>query len=424
MSSSVRGDELFPALPFFTANDPELVRATAVRDPLGLLPVWSGVGRELVPHLASGVYKLSGIKAVLLIHWLLQEPLKEVASRNFRACFRLLEGLLEYYLWAHANAGQCFGTRALSRPDGFRLFAHDAGTAVNGLYQYYSGTCRRAELVDAEWTVLPDVATAFRRCWSTSAVNALRHGLERVLDDIDRQAFEPKQVLDGTQVLARAIGEAFDSTALMTVMRDRVLGNAAQVAFARHCADIRQQASGQPKVDQMVDDLALRLRDDREPASALRPSLTRVSECEHFLVLVQDAFDLMRALERNSLGQAAKWMEPSRAVHRDRAQRFAGLYAANAGERDEQIAALANALTSGPTESFLQEVINHHQRLMKERGSEPLLSIDEGKIVSLLGAERSLITVQDHMNRGLPWNNGYYLSTAGAIHSQLFGTRT
>jgi hypothetical protein len=84
---------------YFTANDPKLIRADSGCDPLGLLPVWSALGRDLVPYLVTPVKQLNGAKAVLLIHWL-EKPMDEIIQKNgagFPSFFRLTEGLLEYY---------------------------------------------------------------------------------------------------------------------------------------------------------------------------------------------------------------------------------------------------------------------------------------------------------------------------------------
>lgn len=406
-----------PSLPFFTARDDALVRATSVRDPLGLLPVWSGIGRELVPHLASGVGNLDGVKAVLLIHWLTQDPLKDLAERSFRTCFRLLEGMLEYYLWSEPGKRHCYGTRALGSPAGFQVNPRDPSTAVNGLYQYYSGSCRRAGLLNSEWNLAPEVATALKQCWSSAATQAMRPDFERVMKD-RRQTYRPNEVLAASEPLSVALRKVFASTALTTVLRDRLLGNVAQVALARHCAAIRGLKP--PSPDRFVAHLAQRLQDAPDAASSLQPSLTRVADCEQFLVVLQDSFDLLRVLDRYPLDYAASFLKPQNAEHRAKAERFVALFDANAGERDSQIALLAGQLAQGSSQSFLQELAGHHQRLVRARAAEPLISIEEGRIVSPLGGDRTLPDVRKRLTAGTPWINDYYLSTAAAIHGQLF----
>lgn len=407
-------------LPFFTTRDDALVRATSVRDPLGLLPVWSGIGRELVPHLASGVGNLDGVKAVLLIHWLTQDPLKELAARNFRACFRLLEGLLEFYLWAEPGKLHCYGARALGSPGGFQVNARDVSTAVNGLYQYYSGSCRRAGLLDSEWELASEVAAALKQCWSAAATQALKQDFERVLED-RRQSYRPKQALAASESLRAALRKVLASAALAKVLQGCLLGNPAQVALARHCAEIRGPKP--PSPERFVAQLAQRLQDAADAASSLQPSLTRVADCEQFLVVLQQGFDLLRALDGHPLEDAAAFLEPQQAAHQAKAERFVTLFDVNAGERDGQLALLADRLAQKSPRTFLQELVGYHQRLLRERGAEPLISIEEGRIVSLIGENPTLPDVRKRLATGTPWINDYYLSTAGSIYGQLFQER-
>lgn len=417
MSSFVGNLVMVPSLPFFTSRDDALVRATSVRDPLGLIPVWSGIGRELVPHLASGVGNLDGIKAVLLINWLTQDPLKEIDARNSRTCFRLLEGMLEYYLWAEPDKQHCFGTRALESPRGFQVNPHDPSTAVNGLYQYYSGSCRRAGLLNGDWELAPEVATALKQCWSDAATQAMKPDFKRVMED-RRQTYLPKKVLEASEPLHAALRNVFASARLTTVLQGQLLGNAAQVALARHCAAVRGQKP--PSPDRFVARLAQRLQDAQDAASTLQPSLTRVVHCEQFLVLLQDSFDLLRVLDRRPLDDATTYLGPHQAAHKAKAEHFEALFDAHTNERDSQIALLAREMTQGSTRSFLQELAGHHQRLMRERGAEPLVFLEEGRIVSPLGEDRTLPEVLRRLKAGTPWINDYYLSTAGAIYGQLF----
>ncbi len=55
-------------LPTFTIKDDQLIRGGSKRDPLGLMPVWTAVGRELIPNLASGVNQTEGVQSIVLIY--------------------------------------------------------------------------------------------------------------------------------------------------------------------------------------------------------------------------------------------------------------------------------------------------------------------------------------------------------------------
>lgn len=58
-------------LPFFiTDPDKDLIRATASRDPLGIIPVRSVRGRDLVPHLTEQTDRAAGFQLLLSIYGL------------------------------------------------------------------------------------------------------------------------------------------------------------------------------------------------------------------------------------------------------------------------------------------------------------------------------------------------------------------
>ncbi|ADU38101.1 hypothetical protein [Variovorax paradoxus] len=409
-------------LPFFTAHDAALVRVSSMRDPMGLLPIWSAVGRELVPHLASGVTQLSGIKAVLLIHWLANGPFQTMlATRKFRPYFRLMEGLVEYYLWDPLTRdGQCFGKRALSQPPPFRVRCSDAGTVVNGLYQYYSGTCRRAGLLDANWELSEPVTNIITKVWQTEATQRLRCAIERVLD-LPQSGFEPQTLLDGAPEIHKALRAFFASPMVTSEIRRSLLGDPAQEALARHCAEIRTNTKADQRSTKLyVQQLKIRLARLDDPATRLHPALENVERCERFLEIVQDGFDLARSLGGRTVAQAANHLAKHRSAHRRIAVEFSKLAGPAPGGRWQQMAMLADRLACEP-EDFVEGLIRHHQALMAERGSDPLLSTEQRKIVSALGEERSFDAVEKHLASDSSWTNGYYLPTVAVMYPQLFG---
>jgi hypothetical protein len=146
-----------------------------------MLPVWSEIGRGLVPCIASPVLQINGVKAVLLIHWLTDVPaLQPLLGKKGRArgFFRLMEGIIEYWLHKHGHT-VCFGSQALhAGGEEFRVSAGSGKTVANGLHQYYRGTCQRAGLLDNDWRVDADIGAILGTAWSGAATTALVAGLE------------------------------------------------------------------------------------------------------------------------------------------------------------------------------------------------------------------------------------------------------
>ncbi|WP_244116718.1 hypothetical protein [Burkholderia cepacia] len=173
------------AMPYFTSQDPALMRALSNRDPLGFLPIWSAFARRLVPNVASPVGQINGIRAVLLILWLSNQ--REIEAALFkgkdarRHFFRLMEGLIEYWLMSSGRA-YCYGANTLNASgDAFALTIQSGKTVANGLYQYYRGTCRRAGFVDNDWLVSGEIGAALQAQWSPAATRALIAALDAPL---------------------------------------------------------------------------------------------------------------------------------------------------------------------------------------------------------------------------------------------------
>lgn len=413
-------------LPYFTATDPLLQRSGVSRDPLGLQPVWSAFGRALVPNLATPVQQVNGVKAVLLIYWLAEGPLKDLLQTHsdLRGYFRLLEGLLEYFLW-ESGKGHCFGTRALAAEEtAFQVTSKDGRTAVNGLYQYYRGSCRRAGLLAPDWRLSPKAAEALSGCWSELATKALRAALEEPLAKADKPLV-PAKALDKAG-LKEAFEQVFSGRPLADTLRTQLLGEACYQDFARRCAQYvtadSAPAAGEDHgwLKRRVEALLSSLHDVRGAAEALKEPLTHVSHCEPFLLAVQDAFDLMRGSPGATFGDLAQELSGLYPKVQKRAVDFLSLEGTGHAARMEEILGLARAARVGPRD-FLGAVIRHHEASMARRGAPLLLSADGQRVTPLVAAERSRNDVLKRIGDGFPWDNGYYLSTAGTIYGQLFG---
>lgn len=415
--------------PFFTDADRDLVRVGGIRDPLGLQQVWSAVGRGLVPNLASPVTQVNGIKAVLLVYWLAESQLETfLAKRNFRKFFRLMEGIVEYHFWQPAGvSGHCFGARALSQGNAFALTCNDDRTVANGLFQYYSGSCKRAALLDGNWSLAPGIAKVLANCWSAAATRDLRNAIQQALDD-ERFRLRPAAVLNESAALREALKAVFASAPLVAILQNRLLGSPAHVQFAAHCArlqhrkDCLEAPGGWTKA--CVDQLTGKLAEDGDLAHALRFALRGVAMCEPWLTFLQDGFDLMRASPGMTLTGVAERIGssnfPGAASHHAGARGFLGLPDTSNSGRTTAVSRLAACFIEDRL-LFLRALCEHHTGLMRERNRDPLVVIEGDAIVVTVAADRSADEALEHMQHGQPWFNGYYLWTAATIHRQLFG---
>jgi hypothetical protein len=409
-------------LPYFTDADPALSRSSGGRDPLGLLPVWSAFGRRLVPNLASPVGQVNGIKAVVLIQWLANldklQPLleRDGARRRF---FRLMEGLVEYWLY-HSGHAYCFGNNALAAGGkNFSVTTTMSKTVANGLYQYYRGSCRRARLVDDNWAVAPDVARQLSVCWTSSATEKLIIALADPLNSAAKPLL-PHQYLSGG--LATALDRVFDQNTLRETLQGCLFGDTAQQALARDFLALRKSVA--------AEELSFEDRVKGLVSPTLDHAIDCILRCEPFLLVMQDAFDYLRGSPGNKLNLVARELEPMLPDMGRRAARFVPL----AGEQDSArmkhmqvlariLASAANAtISSNDTvlTEFLCELVAYHARCMTERGRDPMVLIESGVVLLPVASDRSLHDAKARLEKGRPWMNDYYLNTASNLYEQVF----
>lgn len=416
--------------PYFTNSDPALIRSGGGRDPLSLLPVWSSYGRNLVPNLASPVTQVNGIIAVLFIHWLYEKPLEKFFSdgdKSFRQYFRIMEGLLEYFLWnaSPSHDGYCFGTRALSAEgEGFRVTAADVRTAVNGLYQYYRGTCRRANLLDGDWSVPAEVSNSFSGCWDEKATNILVNILTPPLAN-SKVAISPSAIFNQNPNFDGCVKAVFHSQQIRALLQQQLLGEARHVAFAGKCAILNAQKVDYTKEgwsNWCLGQLKNWMQEDDCPAKDLLNHVVQAQKCEPFLLLMQDCFDFMLASPGEKLPGISAKLQVYASHIRQRASGFLALTSSNHADRMLQMLSLAE-IAQSDISLFLISILNHHHKCMMERGRDPMVFMDEDKIIVPSPSDRDGNSILKRLESGLPWINGYYLWNAGEIYRQLYGVQ-
>ncbi|MFM0591947.1 hypothetical protein [Paraburkholderia dilworthii] len=408
--------------PYFTNADPALSRSSGGRDPLGLLPVWSAFGRRLVPNLASPVGQVNGIKAVVLIQWLINlDEFQSLLERNGarRRFFRLMEGLVEYWLY-HNGQPACFGHNALAA--GGERFSVSTGmgkTVANGLYQYYRGTCRRAGLVDDKWMVPLGVARQIAGHWTAGATRELKAALAVPLEPGGKSLF-PGQHLGGA--LAKALSGVFNRDTLHQTLQQCLFGDTDQQTLAREFLALRTHAA--------TKDLEFKDRVDRLALPQLADAIDCVQRCEPFLLVMQDAFDYLRGSPGKRLDLVARDLAAMLPAIGNRAARFVTLASEQDSARMKQMQLLAENLASAtkaaPASSeavltaFLRELIAYHTRCMKERGRDPMVVIEGDTVLLPVPGDRAPKDASERLASGRPWMNDYYLNTASNLFGQLF----
>jgi len=408
----------FPGiLPYFTQPDPALNRESAGRDPLGVLPVWSEIGRGLVPCLASPVLQANGIRAVLLIHWIGDLPRFQkllTSAARMRGFFRLMEGIIEYWL-SVSDRKICFGSQALAAAGSeFKVAATSRKTVANGLHQYYRGSCQRAGLFDGDWAVEGALGALFEKVWSDTATKALADALRQVLER-GKLAVDP--LLKANPELSQAFGRVFEDSAISAHLCC-ILGEDRHRALGRTFAELRQQ------------DLALHERAERLASSELSAEIERMHLCEPFLLVLQDTFTILRASPGVLVSTVVAGMQHCWDRMRERASSFALLEGQVRSPRMRPLQKLAQLLvTPGQATTqetmavFVHALVAYHRECMEERGRDPMVVLEGEVIVLPGGAERDADFARKRLVSGQPWDNDYYLNTAAIIYRQLNGVQ-
>jgi hypothetical protein len=413
--------------PFFTDADPSLSRSSGGRDPLGLLPIWSAFGRKLVPHFASPVFQLHGLKAVLLILWAIQqETLQTLVTRaeDQRRLFRLMEGMIEYWLYRETK-NPCYGRNMLSAQEAnFHFTTRTAKTAVNGLYQYYRGTVRRAGLVDHEWRVIPQVSDELKKLWPEKTFRQLEEILKAPMAN-PAKALVPELHLDKSGALAIALEEVFGRNALRAVLQDRLFGSDEHKQLAENFLELKRVGA------------VTHLRFDELVAQLVLPSLIQhigsVRRCEPFLLLMQDVFDLLRVSAGQKVAEVGQELASLFDQLRKRARDFIELGTVLESPRMTQILRLAAIIGNTSDQAgeasqqhtvmeFIRELAKYHRQCMKERARDPLILIESDMVVLPAAGDRDRGDVLKRLANGYPWMNDYYLNTACGIYAQAFGS--
>lgn len=407
-------------LPYLTDADPDLARAGSGRDPLGLQPVWSGFGRKLVPYIASPVRKVSGIKAVLLIHWLSNTaPIRKLlpGAREERGFFRLMEGLIEYWLYS-TRKDECFGSRSLvAAREKFSVTVDTGKTVANGLQQYYWGTCRRAGLLEDDWNVQVDLRQSFVRLWSDATTQALAATIRMCLRG---QPLVPARVLLD-EAVSGSLRQVFDSPDVNAVLRHALFGGDVYRDLARRYSLLRARDRAVAFGENLVELACPRLDEE----------LGWMRRCEPFLVMLQDVFDLMRADCASSVSSFATKLVPHASAIRERAREFSALDGQLDSNRLRQLQTLASSLTASQGDSeveclsrFAKQLVQHHEASMDERGRDPFVLLEGENLVQSAPGERDAEDAQRRLREGYPWMNDYYLGAAADLYEQLYGEAT
>lgn len=418
-------------LPYFTSLDPDLTRSSGGRDPLGMQSIWSAFGRRIVPNLATPVTQISGIKAVLLIHWLAETHLRDFLDgqdRKFRDFFRLMEGLIEYCLWDLSKKNEshiyfCFGTLALNT-EPFAITRSDGRTVANGLYQYYRGTCRRANLLGKDWSVPDTVSLVLEKIWNEKVSKSLKKCLVEALSSSEIQ-FIPAKVFNNEKEIKKKLVALFNNEQLNNLLKQSILGSTPQKKLSKECCAmlLEQQTTDEPSegwIKSRIEELFSNSEKKDSPTHSLLMDLVNVKICEPFLLVLQNCFDYMLASPGENLSKIAEKLAPFQKNILPIAKKFLSLETILVTSRMHEFIKLALAASNENIAGFLNALLEYHKIIMNERGRLPMVIEEGGRLVVSGSATVGKVEIEEQLRTAIPWRHDYYIRTAGEIYRQLY----
>ncbi|WP_442809183.1 hypothetical protein [Trinickia soli] len=411
---------------FFTDLD-ESRRPKGSRDPLGLEPIWSQVGRRLVGNLTTVTRSLDNF-IVTLVGF-------AVAANAHSPSHAIEAGSAEFYLrferfeqlaaWARFAGKQpdVIGTRIIAE----RNQARNGGTVEvgpgpaarilgdqrrSGLWGLYSSALMGTGLVDTKRALTPEgrrLVEPFLQCYRSSKLETFRNHMEdrrrtiQVLpEEIDLHA-----VLHGSGRLALA----------ERLLRDG--GGQMQQAIYRFAhTEVFAGVKG-------PQDLFAALAAYKgSPDPALPAYAQTVIELERMLVVVAGAFDFLLGPQPRLLddvaalfiskgwGDSKVWSSLSSIEPQFRAK-FTDVWR----QRVDKLCEAVGHLTGGGIPEFIRGLLAFHADVMKDRGGPAWVSLDaHGSIRGIMGEMRALPRPQELLPS---WNNDYFVGAFVALTGGL-----
>jgi hypothetical protein len=415
-------------MPFFSQRDDKLLKLDSVRDYLGLVPVWSKVARKLEPNLSGSIQYYQGLEAVLFIYYLEKNYLTETleSNKSFRVFFRYMEALVEYYLHHHMNVGPCYGSRILKGNGTEVEIKINSQTIVNGLYEFYRGTCRRAGMLSKDWVLDEKVVSTFETLCSpySAAVNNLVKLIEKKILDQDK-AIKPDEVFVDDQIVT-LFNTLFESEELKAYIRSCLYVDSELEYYARACSNVKSQNSDTEL------NLAQHLDTFISADNKQWPYFTKlesINDTEAFLSLLDDCFQLLHLHDGYKLPELVSiLMEANlKQIMKDKAANFQRAHSGN-GDHDsgriKLLLIMASLLAVGDVKAFLLALLDYHRSIMNYRGAGAMILLEGDKLhvtFEIHSADKNKL-IKSICNKS-PWKNSYYINTSARIYNQLHGAK-
>jgi hypothetical protein len=405
--------ELMQAPEFFFTDLDESLRPKGSRDPIGLEPIWSQVGRRLVGNLTTVTRSLDNF-IVTLVGF-------AVAANTDTAAKAVEPGSAEFYLrferfeqiaaWARYvdDAPDVIGTRMLAERNQTRnggVVDVGPGPAAriladqrrSGLWGLYSSALMGTKLVDSKRALKPEghlLVKPFLDYYKKLQT------FRRHMDDRDRTIRVKPEAINLRELLRCSGRDALAER----LLRDG--GGHMQQAIYQFA---RTNAFAQVKSPQ---DLfaALAAYDD---SHELQAYAKHVIELERVLVVVACAFDFLLGPQQRRLDEVAEAFAKKGWGDKEVWQAlslpgddFRSKFIAVWQQRVKRLYEAIGHLKAGDIPAFIRALLAFHADVMKERGGPAWVSIDAQNLMRGIIGQTGALEAPQKLLTG--WNNDYFV---------------
>jgi len=418
--------------PFFSDKDSELLRQGSVRDYLGLLPIWSRIARKLEPNLSGAIRSYLGLEAVLFIYYLeenhVPESLKQ--GKNFRKLFQYMEALIEYYFHHILKIEPCFGSRLLKGNSADVEIEISSATVVNGLYQFYRGTCRRAGMLSKDW-VLDDAIVSTMESICTVHSSEMNNLVKLIETKIlaKNVSIKPSEIFLNNNLIT-LFHDIFKSEKLKTYIRNCLYKDSDLKYYASACASvrsIRKEQGGYSELN-LAQHLGTYIAADNKQWPYFS-ELKQIKDAEPFLSLLDDCFQLLHLYAGRKLSELELIFADKKLKQalQSKAINFKKIISNGSDYDTKRFTSLfdmASLLEKEDVKSFLLALLSYHRSIMKTRGANAMITL-EGNYLRVISEMQSLeqAALLDSISDKSPWKNGYYINTSAGMYNQLHGEK-
>lgn len=437
--------------PFLTALDPRsAIRGS--RDPLGLQPVWTSLGRELVGNLTTVTTSYRNFTSLLLAQFLADEAIARGLGGEADRCdlFLRAEQLVGYSRVAgkeesEASAGRILGItrikKNLSTPSARpRLSTSGEWQLLGdqktyGLWGLYSVASRQSGLSELEVNKPSALGRKLiEDHYLPGLVPACGRDAKRLLDLLKEGAtFEPRA---GHAAIARSVAaihvrkpgaaerRVYDEAIVRGIAKDVTSGR--QARLWAHLADVNDRGEFRWRDEfgfaELVE-VARRARTTGDDGVADR--LDRIAVIEPVLVAASLVFGLMLDRDDQALSAVAgevrkTWARGLAHLRGDAVEALRPRLAEAVGDAaGGRLVQLARSLAAGHFEQAMRACLDQNADVMRARGGSAWVEVRSGKLHVVMRQD----TTELPPARDLPriWMNPYFINSLKAVGAQVNG---